>query len=410
MAGEWASALGAAILGGNKAYEDRRDYDRNLAFRDREEKRRQDEAEARRKIEAVQLALSQRQLDQAPAQEARHQADAIYQRDPEGAYSDSNWIDLNRIAGTPIPINPNPVAARVGAIEQSPVKPVTPGTIRAGAALPEFGTTGAQLPKALVQQRQAREQELQRGDLQDQLLTAQTDKINTSDEDAVMKSRIDHGYRLDEIRLQNKGNLDAANVRAANSHLLSPNQKITQTRMLGDQWRKIKTAPTIIHSQVAVMEEGLRQSLAGNRAAGDQMVAVAFQKVLDPLSVVRESEYNRTPEGQALFARLQGQWERIQQGGMGVPISELSHFVEAARQVDHNAQLAIASEHQRIHDFAVGFDLDPNYVFSDPGPQDTPSGGNTQPGDVPKVPGSGGRGGGPSGDYQQYLNRRKQGQ
>lgn len=53
-----------------------------------------------------------------------------------------------------------------------------------------------------------------------------------------------------------------------------------------------------------------------SRVASDQALAVSFQKMLDPSSVVRESEYARTPEGIALMSKLEAVIPQLQQGGL----------------------------------------------------------------------------------------------
>jgi hypothetical protein len=45
--------------------------------------------------------------------------------------------------------------------------------------------------------------------------------------------------------------------------------------------------------------------------AASQTIVTAFNKILDPTSVVRESEYARTPEGQSYLERLQGKYEQL---------------------------------------------------------------------------------------------------
>jgi len=61
-----------------------------------------------------------------------------------------------------------------------------------------------------------------------------------------------------------------------------------------------------------------------------QAILVGFQKLLDPTSVVRESEYDRSPRGQSLRNRWEGVWLKLSQGGAGVTLSELEGAVEAA--------------------------------------------------------------------------------
>jgi hypothetical protein len=52
-----------------------------------------------------------------------------------------------------------------------------------------------------------------------------------------------------------------------------------------------------------------------NRIAVQQAIITSFNKITDPTSVVRESEYARTPEGASLINKLKGAYEKITKGG-----------------------------------------------------------------------------------------------
>lgn len=62
--------------------------------------------------------------------------------------------------------------------------------------------------------------------------------------------------------------------------------------------------------------------------AASQGVLVAFQKLLDPTSVVRESEYSRSASGLSLLSQIEGKYAQLTQGGAGVSAKDLKEFVE----------------------------------------------------------------------------------
>ena len=64
--------------------------------------------------------------------------------------------------------------------------------------------------------------------------------------------------------------------------------------------------------------------------AQSQAVIIGFNKMLDPTSVVRESEYARTPEGASLLNRIEGFKIRVFQGGAGLNKSELEGIKDTA--------------------------------------------------------------------------------
>lgn len=74
-----------------------------------------------------------------------------------------------------------------------------------------------------------------------------------------------------------------------------------------------------------------------NRGAIDQSLITSFNKLLDPGSVVRESEYARTPHGMALISILEGFVGRIEKGGSGITDEYRDEIVEVAERLYNNA-------------------------------------------------------------------------
>ncbi len=66
--------------------------------------------------------------------------------------------------------------------------------------------------------------------------------------------------------------------------------------------------------------------------AATQGVLIAFNKLLDPTSVVRETEYARTPEGQSLLNQIQGKYTQLSQGGAGLTAGSLKEFVDMGNE------------------------------------------------------------------------------
>lgn len=118
---------------------------------------------------------------------------------------------------------------------------------------------------------------------------------------------------------------------------LSPAIESNIINRLTTQWDKANSTIGELKRQRDLMHSGLEAARKGDMAAGSQAVLVTFQKILDPTSVVRESEYARSAAGQALAARIQGAFERIRVGGAGVPVSELEKFAALADQFVQNA-------------------------------------------------------------------------
>jgi hypothetical protein len=114
---------------------------------------------------------------------------------------------------------------------------------------------------------------------------------------------------------------------------LTQNAESQVINRLSNQWTETNKTAVALDQQVRIMDAGLAAARAGDLAQGGQTVLVTFQKILDPNSVVRESEFDRSREGQALMDRARGAFERLTKGGPGVPIAELEKYAALAKQI-----------------------------------------------------------------------------
>lgn len=108
-----------------------------------------------------------------------------------------------------------------------------------------------------------------------------------------------------------------------------------------------------------------RDNIAANKPIGpsDQTIITGFNKLLDPGSVVRESEYARTPEGQALIDRLSGAIGRIQKGGSGLTLESLEETVGLANDLFNNYQNNYKNEVSALLPIIKKYGLDPSLVL-----------------------------------------------
>jgi plasmid stabilization system protein ParE len=114
-----------------------------------------------------------------------------------------------------------------------------------------------------------------------------------------------------------------------------PKQGFDTQRSLAKDFNKVASEASDAKRQLEQMETGLRAAKAAgtdeNINAASQAILVTFQKILDPTSVVRESEYARSGTGLSLIGRMEGAVDKIKQGGAGVPVEDLEDFVQIAR-------------------------------------------------------------------------------
>jgi hypothetical protein len=67
--------------------------------------------------------------------------------------------------------------------------------------------------------------------------------------------------------------------------------------------------------------------------AQSQALVVSFNRLIDPSSVVRESEYARTPEGSSFLNKLEGYKTKIFQGGAGISKEDLEIMRDTAKSL-----------------------------------------------------------------------------
>jgi hypothetical protein len=113
---------------------------------------------------------------------------------------------------------------------------------------------------------------------------------------------------------------------------ITPTMEANVVNRLTKQW-DVAVKPVVeLDRQVKLMDAGLEAARRGDRAAGAQTVLVTFQKILDPPSVVKESEFARSEAGQALMNRVKGAYEKVRFGGVNMPLDELEKFARLARE------------------------------------------------------------------------------
>lgn len=102
---------------------------------------------------------------------------------------------------------------------------------------------------------------------------------------------------------------------------------------IGDHFDSITKDLRASNRSIGIIEEGYASALdalkrGASLNAPSQAMLVTFQKMLDPTSVVRESEYARSGEGQSLVNTIYGQYQKLAQGGAGVTINDLKEFYD----------------------------------------------------------------------------------
>jgi hypothetical protein len=158
---------------------------------------------------------------------------------------------------------------------------------------------------------------------------------------------------------------------ARNDAGLTPYQVFSATQSLSKDNQARTENAREISRQVSIMDTAYKSyTSGGDKNVATQAIIATFNKILDPTSVVRESEYDRTAAGQALLSRIQGKYENIAQGGAGVTAETLKSAVELGNQYLKNAQDSILAENKRSTEMARQFGLDSGLVATVATPQE----------------------------------------
>jgi len=99
----------------------------------------------------------------------------------------------------------------------------------------------------------------------------------------------------------------------------------------------------IIERSEKGMQAALKKALQPgekSKIASDQALGVLFQKMLDPTSVVRESEFARTPEGASLMSRITAQIPKLLEGGLAIEDDDRRALVDMAQTLLDQAKVS----------------------------------------------------------------------
>lgn len=154
----------------------------------------------------------------------------------------------------------------------------------------------------------------------------------------------------------------SARMLAEASGPISADQRATLTRQYQADWRTIAAPYREMERAMALMEDGLARFNAGDKIGGGETIITTFKRVLDPTSVVREAEYDRTRESLGAYQRLTAWFDRLREGGPGVPPEELAELVETARTFLGSLRGFNQEDAERISRAARAAGLDPSLI------------------------------------------------
>ena len=98
------------------------------------------------------------------------------------------------------------------------------------------------------------------------------------------------------------------------------------------------------------------------KGALDQALIISFNKMMDPGSVVRESEYARSEVGQGLVDTLVGKLIKLKEGGSGMTDAERQSMVEIAKQLQQGQDTLVQEKIKFYNSEAELSGIDPSRV------------------------------------------------
>jgi hypothetical protein len=113
------------------------------------------------------------------------------------------------------------------------------------------------------------------------------------------------------------------------------------------------------------MDSLLEKSKAGdmkNKVALDQALITMFNKLTDPNSVVRESEYARTPQNLPLANRFSGAMQKLEKGGAGLTDADREALVWGAKIIANERGNTYNQTLQEYRDLATKYDIDESLI------------------------------------------------
>jgi len=159
--------------------------------------------------------------------------------------------------------------------------------------------------------------------------------------------------------------LTPSQLKASGTGGLTINQKIdAEMSLMGKAQAATKLQQEVVRNVNGInsLWNSYKSSPNKNLNAVSQAIITSYGKILDPGSVVRESEYARTPEGLALVDKAIGYLGKLEKGGAGLTEANLQELVDAINTLGRNAQKDIDKQTKAIKDYGQKNGLDTSLI------------------------------------------------
>jgi len=126
--------------------------------------------------------------------------------------------------------------------------------------------------------------------------------------------------------------------------------------------KEYQVVSTSVKSMEKLLDEGMKPG-NNNKVALDQALVTMYNKLTDPNSVVRESEYARTPENLPTVNRISGALRKIQEGGAGLTDDDRKALVLGAKIIANERGRTFQSLKNEYRSLSSDYGVDPKLVI-----------------------------------------------
>jgi hypothetical protein len=210
---------------------------------------------------------------------------------------------------------------------------------------------------------------------------AALDSLATKYEQSIklLENKQDFQSQLQAKELQN--NLDKILLKARTPNVNVNLNGNNRDRTFGVNLRKeYNSLPEIkegnsIQPKIKAMEAAYAESFkTNNYVAVDQALITLFNKLTDPTSVVRESEYARTAENIPLYNQIKGKVSKVMSGGAGLTTAERNALIKMARDMNRGYTQLRTQRFNEYRGYANQGGVNGDEIINDPYMKgDTPS-------------------------------------
>jgi hypothetical protein len=139
---------------------------------------------------------------------------------------------------------------------------------------------------------------------------------------------------------------------------IDPEKKFTQEEKIRKEWQ----GRTKVYGELQGTYNNIQASSAAGTGAGDIALITGFMKMLDPGSVVRETEFATARDTAGLFSQLENRLQKAQNGQLLQP-EQRKQYVSLAKQYLEAAQKKSEQEKKDLNAVVKNYKLNPENVF-----------------------------------------------